>query len=148
MSDMAALAAQVVSDDDAIKARVRRLVISTIELYEEMLITGTPAVKAQLIRSVVPAMLKEMQEEKVDDSIVNLRAEMREMMEQVRQPVTIHTPLEDENGDMLPEDTPRLPAPDLPPLPPMPARRKVQTEEVVPVDLDPPQPSARVVPHK
>ena len=69
--------------DDAalvgIKARVNGLVHQMLDEVEHQLANGTPAAKAQLLNRTLPAIMKELREEKEDDELVELRAQMADM---------------------------------------------------------------------
>lgn len=84
MSDVNALAAAVVAQDEELRERVRRIANMTLDAYEQMMQTGTPAVKTGLMRSMIPALVKELREEKEDDSIVALRMQVEAMNRQMR----------------------------------------------------------------
>jgi len=74
----------VVAQDDQLRDRVRRLANMTLDAYEHMMVNGTPQVKTALMRSMIPALVKELREEKEDDSIVVLRMQVEAMNRQMR----------------------------------------------------------------
>ena len=84
VDDIAAITAAVVAHDDELRTRVRRLANMTLDAYEHMMINGTPQVKTALMRSMIPALVKELREEKEDDSIVALRSQVEAMNRQMR----------------------------------------------------------------
>lgn len=84
MDDIAALTASVVAQDDELRTRVRRLANMTLDAYEHMMLNGTPQVKTALMRSMIPALVKELREEKEDDSILALRMQVEAMNRQMR----------------------------------------------------------------
>jgi hypothetical protein len=84
MDDVAAFTAAVVAQDDELRVRVRRLANMTLDAYEHMMLHGTPQVKTGLMRSMIPALVKELREEKEDDSIVALRTQVEAMNRQMR----------------------------------------------------------------
>ena len=84
VSDVQAMAAAVVAQDEELRDRVRRLANMTLDAYEQMMRTGTPQVKTALMRSMIPALVKELREEKEDDSIVALRMQVEAMNRQMR----------------------------------------------------------------
>lgn len=87
MDDIAALTASVVAQDDELRTRVRRLANMTLDAYEHMMLNGTPQVKTALMRSMIPALVKELREEKEDDSILALRMQVEAMNRQMREDV-------------------------------------------------------------
>jgi len=87
VTDVNALAAAVVAQDEELRDRVRRIANMTLDAYEQMMQTGTPAVKTTLMRSMIPALVRELKEEKEDDSIVALRFQVEQMNRQMRSDV-------------------------------------------------------------
>lgn len=66
-----------------VKARVNGLVHRMLDEVEHQLESGTPAVKAQLLNRTLPAIMKELREEKEDDELVVLRSQLAEMQSTV-----------------------------------------------------------------
>lgn len=98
----------LVADDDTIRARVRTLVNSMVSYAEQMMEYGTPQVKAALIKTALPAMLKEMKEEKEDESVTELRAQVSAMYDLLKE----YKGASDDDGDddgptpLVPPDNP------------------------------------------
>ena len=79
------LISAAVSGDEDTKRRVRTLVNNMLTYAEEAMEYGTPAVKAALIKTAIPAMIKEMREEKAEDETITLlRQEVRTMYEEMQ----------------------------------------------------------------
>lgn len=66
-----------------VKARVNNLVHKMLDEVEHQLDHGTPASKAQLLNRTLPAIMKELREEKEDDELVTLRTQMTEMQRSI-----------------------------------------------------------------
>ena len=104
-----ALKAGIEADEQS-RVRVRRFVDRAMRQAEELLITGSPDVQAQLIKSVVPAMVKAL-EQREDDDVSDVREEFREFMAEMRSGVggikQLETQVEDDSENGLIKDTPR-----------------------------------------
>ena len=76
----------LVADDalDAIRAEAAEIVQMMLASAKRTLTVGTPADKAMLTKSVLPAILREMQAAKEDDGLAELREDHARMMEEVR----------------------------------------------------------------
>lgn len=86
--DVPALLAAADTADPAIRARLNLLVNAMLDEVEHQMRHGTPMAKAALLKTAVPAILKELREEKVDDEIVNLRVAMTELNNDIRLALT------------------------------------------------------------
>lgn len=86
----------VVTDDAEIRSKVGRFVKLAISVAEHDLRTGSPAVRATLIRSVVPAMVKAMTVDDSPDEHAELRAQFSDLMAEIRQGVYNPAPPEPE----------------------------------------------------
>lgn len=86
MSDatIAAAVTATVAEDAELRARVASFVNRAISQAEGLLLTGTPQVQAQLIRSVVPAMVKAMTVDDAPDEHADLRMQFEELMAELR----------------------------------------------------------------
>lgn len=86
MSDVTIAAAveAAVSSDDQLRAQVGSFVKRAIGEAEALLVTGSPAVKAQLVRSVVPAMVKAMTVDDSPDEHAELRDRFDDLMAELR----------------------------------------------------------------
>lgn len=93
MTDFQDIAAQVVAEDDELKSRVRGLIDLMLEQSEELIQTGTPAIKLQLMKSVIPALVKEMRPAEKNDELAELRTAMRELYASLRENVASPRPL-------------------------------------------------------
>lgn len=107
MSDASIKAAvtAVVSEDAALRARVASFVNRAIGQAEGLLLTGTPEVQAQLIRSVVPAMVKAMATDDSPDEHADMRAQFQELMAELRAGVA--DPSVPAVTELPPEDKPK-----------------------------------------
>lgn len=79
---LAAAVGAAVGSDEALRARVDRLVHLAIDRAEQDILTGSPAVRTALMRAIVPAMVKAMTE---DGSGGDATADMRVEFESLRQ---------------------------------------------------------------
>lgn len=73
------------TNDPGIKTRVNSLVATMLDEVEHQLDTGTPMQRNMLIKTAVPAILKEMREEAVDDDIVKIRDELTSLYDDLRE---------------------------------------------------------------
>lgn len=89
MSDAAVAAAveAAVGADEELRAEVGSFVRMAITESKRLMVTGSPATKVNLIRSVVPAMVKAMTVDDSADEHSVLREEFRDLMAEVRQGV-------------------------------------------------------------
>jgi len=106
---LAALAAD--SDAfDALRERAAGMVGRMMSEAERILEVGTPSDKAQFTKTVLPAILKQLQDKKEGDDLAELRAEQAALMADVRAALV-------GAGTVTPTDEPDLPADDTPPTP-------------------------------
>ena len=84
MDPLKAAVAEVVSTDDQVRREAAAFVNLAIRQAKGLLLTGTPDVKAQLIRSVVPAMVKAVTVDDSADEHADLRAAFRELAAELR----------------------------------------------------------------
>lgn len=99
---------------EAVKARIVALTLRSLDHAEELLEDGTPQVKMQVMRSVIPTLVKSLAKDEQDAELAELRAQMVELRKDIMRAGTIEataspTP-EDVEGD----------EPDLRIAPPMP----------------------------
>lgn len=78
---------ELVDDDalDSIRAEAAEIVQLMLSSAKRTLVAGTPADKAMLTKSVLPAILREMNQAKEDDGLAELREQHAAMMEEVRE---------------------------------------------------------------
>lgn len=81
---VAAMAVEIAKNDAEIEHKVRLLALDALHHAQYILDYGTPALKMQVIRSVLPAMTKELAREQEDEAITKMRAEMIEMFKEMR----------------------------------------------------------------
>ena len=81
---IAAVAARVVADDPALRARMQRLVNAMLDDAEYTMRFGSPNERAALMRSVVPALLRSMQGADADATAAAQQAAYERMMRQMR----------------------------------------------------------------
>lgn len=76
---------EIVANDDEIRARVRRLVLKCVDEMEEMLFTGPPNARMQLVKALIPQVAKvlEKQEEEAEE-MVQLREEFTELRKELK----------------------------------------------------------------
>lgn len=134
-TDLSAIAAAAVANDTSLQERVRGLVNSLLDEAEELIDSGPPSVKASLIRTVVPALVKEMNADGGSEALDRMRADLAELHAEVRSTLaTPATPLPTAPTDALPADSPILAAltsaTEPPPLPrPDTRNRAARSEE-------------------
>lgn len=84
MTDVAQLAATVV-DDPEVRAAVVRLTLDTLNEAREMMRRGRPEYKVAMIRTLLPALAKSLQNRGDDDDDTKaLRAKYDELFEDVK----------------------------------------------------------------
>jgi hypothetical protein len=133
--DLTSIAAAAVAGDTTLQDRVRGLVNSLLDEAEELIDSGPPSVKASLIRTVVPALVKEMNADGGSEAIDQMRASLSELHTEIRASLaTPATPLPTAPSDALPADSPILAAlvsaTEPPPLPrPDTRNRAARSEE-------------------
>lgn len=75
LAELAAL-----DDNDPLRTQARNLIARLLDETERLLLTSTPAIKATLIRSTVPQLVRALREERKDsDELVLMRAQLREL---------------------------------------------------------------------
>lgn len=79
-----AMAVEIAKNDAEIEQQVRRLAKSALDHAQYILNYGTPALKMQVIKSVLPAMTKELAREQENDIIAEMRNEMAAMFDEMR----------------------------------------------------------------
>ena len=106
---LAALAAE--SDAfDGLRDRAATMVGKMMDQAERILEVGTPADKAAFTKTVLPAILKQLQEKKEGDDLAELRQAQADLMSQVRETLIGGQSLVDESVPEVPTDdapTPR-----------------------------------------
>jgi hypothetical protein len=78
---------EVISSDDALAARARGLVGAMFDEIEHILDPryGAPAATRQkIVVTALPAILRELREEKVDDRLAMMQAQQQELMASIR----------------------------------------------------------------
>lgn len=99
---LADAARHIVATDTALQARVRNLLDALLTEAERQLEVAAPATKLAMIRTVLPAMVKESRNQEQDTKIDELQAQVRALMTQTRSligPQTI-------NEALIPTDAP------------------------------------------
>lgn len=84
----AELLASLASDSDAfdgLRDRAANMVGKMMDQAERILEAGTPSDKAQFTKTVLPAILKQLQEKKEGDDLAELRQAQAGLMSDVRQ---------------------------------------------------------------
>lgn len=84
MPDPLAELVNAVTDDPEVKASAKALALSTIAHAQYLLDRGQPAMKLQIIRSLLPTALASLKESPEDASVGELRDEMAAVLAEVR----------------------------------------------------------------
>jgi hypothetical protein len=108
MSDDRALAeAMLAAADEVIIEDLRGLTREFIKHAREMLRTGTPAIKAQLVKSVVPLLLRNSLEagSRESEELAAMREQMAILNKLIRDGVAVRTAA-DPLAQLIPEDNP------------------------------------------
>ncbi len=100
---LAALAAE--SDAfDGLRDRAAHMVGRMMDQAERILEVGTPADKAAFTKTVLPAILKQLQEQKEGDDLAELRQAQADLMSEVREALVGGQPVVDEGVSDVPAD--------------------------------------------
>jgi hypothetical protein len=75
---------RAVKEDEELASRVRTFANTVMDEAEHLIRHGNPYLKANLIRSLMPALSKGLQARQEDDTITQLRGEFRAMVEEMR----------------------------------------------------------------
>jgi hypothetical protein len=112
------LAALAAEDDafDALRDRAARMVGSMMNQAERILEVGTPSDKAQFTKTVLPAILKSLQDKKEGDDLAELRQAQADFMQEVREALLRPVERPDDVVPGLPTDG-EPPSPDDVPAP-------------------------------
>lgn len=104
---LAAAAASLAAIDPEIQAKMRRLVLQAIDQAQYLMDVGSPPMQMALVKSLMPAMVKEMAKQGGEsDEVAGLRQELRELMLEVRGGTAGASEMEEDlHGDAT-EDTP------------------------------------------
>ncbi len=87
---------------DGLRDRAAGMVGKMMSQAERILEVGTPADKAAFTKTVLPAILKQLQEQKEGDDLAELRQAQADLMSQVRQALV-------SPSSRQPEDVPDVP---------------------------------------
>ena len=69
---------------EVLRGRINRIVMSSLDDVEATLKTGTPAAKAVVMKTAIPALIKVLGEEQKSDELAEMRKIVREMAEKDR----------------------------------------------------------------
>lgn len=75
---------KIVKEDDELADRVKRFANTVMDRAEYLLLHGNPYMQANLIRSLMPALSRGLQSKQESDEIATMRAEFRELTEEMR----------------------------------------------------------------
>lgn len=76
---------EVVADDDEIRQRLHKLVVTCIEEMEQMVRVGSPTQKMAAIRSLMPQIARVLErKEEESNEIMELREEFKKMRRELR----------------------------------------------------------------
>lgn len=86
-SDAKVIAALAAEDDafEQLRSRAASMVGSMMSQAERIMEVGTPADKAQFVKTVLPAILKSLQDKKEGDDLAELRQAQADLMSEVRE---------------------------------------------------------------
>lgn len=96
--DLTSTLISTASDDQEVRAKVKELALKALDEVEDILDHGTPAVKTTVLRSFVPALVREMNKKKEDDEIQELKAQMAELIKEMRSGQEVEIEEEKESG--------------------------------------------------
>lgn len=106
MSDLASAAAALTAIDPEIQGRMKSLVHLAIDQAEYIMHHGAPPLQMQLVKALMPAMVKEMARQKEGDGQEELRREMAAVMAEVRGGTTGASEMEEDLHGGATEDVP------------------------------------------
>lgn len=69
---------------EVLRGRINRIVMDSLDDVERTLKTGTPAAKAVVMKTAIPALIKVLGEEQKSDELAEMRKIVREMAEKDR----------------------------------------------------------------
>lgn len=98
--------AEVVARDPVLQSRVRALIITLLTEAERSMKWGTPAVKARLMSTAVPAMIRTLGDNAAKDDLEELRGEFAKFQAEMRGYTTTTAAIETTTRE-IPADTPR-----------------------------------------
>lgn len=86
-ADAEVIAALAADDDafEALRSRAASMVGSMMSQAERIMEVGTPADKAQFVKTVLPAILKSLQDKKEGDDLAELRQAQADLLSEVRE---------------------------------------------------------------
>lgn len=93
------MAVELVHDDPELRAAVKSLAMRAVEEAQFIMDRGTPNLKLSVIKVLMPAVARELAKKEERDDLAVLRAEMQEMMKEMRSGV------QTEVGDATPGAT-------------------------------------------
>lgn len=80
-----AILAAAATQDDTIRANAARLVAKVMKDVEFQLDHGTPASRLLVQQKILPILMKQLDDDTVNDEIAMLRAEVQKMRDETRQ---------------------------------------------------------------
>lgn len=102
-TEVAAMAA-VVADDDRLRQRIVKLVDLALDEAENILKNGVPAHKGPIIRALTTAMAARLKTEEANQEIEELRGQIKELNQAIREGMTQMAPTAPELTPDLPPD--------------------------------------------
>lgn len=107
--ELSKLAAAAVNTSPHLQQRINNLVSELLDEAEEIMESGTPKAKADLINRMIPHVVRQMNDKAEDESLVQLRKDMQALREVMRPLIGTGNvlPIIDLPSDGATEDTPR-----------------------------------------
>jgi hypothetical protein len=82
-TDLAPLVAAV-GDDPEVRAAVKGLALAALAQAHDLVVRGTPAVKAKVVAGILPALVRSLGESQDTTTTDQLRAELDDLFAQMR----------------------------------------------------------------
>lgn len=97
--DTVALLIRALESDEIIRRAIRFTAVKALQHANEMLDRGSVANRVTVIRSMMPALVKTLERKETDDELKQLKAELHDLMAEVRSGIKDTTPLDDTSPD-------------------------------------------------
>lgn len=85
-----------IAEDDELKERIRQLAWMVVDRAEYILQHGSPALQAQTMRTIMPAIVRALQQQNEDEKYLKLKQDFEQQMKEIRQNLNIDYEIPDE----------------------------------------------------
>ncbi len=77
-----------IDDDPELKRRIKALVNLAVDEAHELLVSGSPSIKQNVMRTLLPAAVRAAQANKQDEELATLREQMALLIAEIRTPIS------------------------------------------------------------